>query len=391
MKNNSVLFVSTTDLRKNTSSNIRSLALLKGLQKIGYRVDCAFIPSNNIIDEYLADGLYNSVEDVILLGNDMSAIKEGSKKNSVIYDKIKKFILIIYNKIAVFDVYSFKIHQAMKHINLLKDDYCIIISSSDPRSSHLLANKIIKKKNYSSFWLQYYGDPMTNDISDKKITNYIEGIYERRYISYSDCVLYTNPLCSSHIKNKYPKHSYKINWIPTSDICKRNKQQKEKFDICYIGDYNMNSRNIFPLYNICNKSKLITYIAGNTDIKLKNTKYIKISGRIERKEAVAIEENSKILTVIDNNKQGNYLQVPGKMYHYALSYKKILVITNNQELIDHYGNYNRYYFTANNEKAIEKAIKALLNDSNKCMPVEEFRCDKVAKKLVSICKLSGGI
>ena len=51
------LFVSTYDLRRNTSGNIRTVALMKSLHDNGHTVHCIFVPTNNVSDTNIFNNL----------------------------------------------------------------------------------------------------------------------------------------------------------------------------------------------------------------------------------------------------------------------------------------------------------------------------------------------
>ena len=360
-----ILFVSTYDLRRNTSSNIRTIALMQALAKAGHVIHVAYIPSCHESDIQMESCITSHCERVFHLieSPNTNQLKNDNNNTGIMKEKVKKLILNTYNKVCIYDVFQTKISK-IKYDSLksISQYYDIIISSSEPRSSHKLAGFLIKKGISCNKWIMYWGDPITNDVASKKWFPFREQLLEKSLLEQSDISIYTNPACCEYMKRKYSDYANKIYWIPTSDIQSVIPlRESNKYLISYVGDYRSDFRNIMPLYNVCIRQKQESIIAGGSDLALEGNKKLKILGRIPKLDADEIENDSRILVVLDNEKQGGKcIQVPGKMYHYALTNKYILVISNSDSLKQYYNRYERYIFVHNTVESIEKGISAIL-------------------------------
>ncbi len=389
------LFISSYDLRRNTSSNIRTIALMQALKKNGYYVDVAYIQSNAQIDEDFEDaltrGCENSFELISCPVYRHNSIKTNNDKSM---SKIRQFLLKVYFKLFVYDVFQMNFRKiSAKTLLSIPNDYDFIVSSSEPRSSHKLARIIIKKRKIGAKWIQYWGDPMTNDVASNKLFPFLEHKEEKKLLGSCDFAFYTNPGCARYMQRKYPFAISKIKWIPTSDIIRLREMLSCSNGtlLCYVGDYLSKYRNITPLYNVCNQIGYSLTIAGNSDLVFESTKFVSILKRVKRKKASEIENSSKILVVLDNERKDSdvCIQIPGKIYHYGLTNKYILVISNSLQLTSDYEKYKRFVFCKNNEDDIKASICQIMKncfDDNYRKPLLDFSQDNVCELFVrTIC------
>lgn len=393
------LVVSSHDLRRNTSSNIRTVALIQALAKKGYTVHCFFISANKEVDENLDLALKDSCARMIIYKEvqvqSSEAMVEQRKSNALCRIKgyIRTGLIKMFSVMSVYDIYRTQFYSLNKRdLDNLDNDYEMIISSSEPRSSHLLAKKICKICKLSMPWVQYWGDPMTNDVASEKLLRVLERREEHRLLRQAQMALYTNPIVVEYMQKKYPDCGEKINWIPTTDISsgeiKGESVQPAEYDVCYLGDYLTRYRDITPLYQACKKRNLKAAIVGNSDLQLDSAEGIRIEPRVSRKEAKQIEESSKIITILENKGiNGPSIQIPGKLYHYALTDKPILVITESQEIKKYYAKYNRFVFAENNEQAIFEAISRILAGEDigvQNMRLKDFSPEKIVDEFVTL-------
>ena len=395
---NKMLFVSSYDLRRNTSSNIRTIALMQSLSTNGFSVDVAYVQSNNSVDPSIDEALENCCGNIFKLICETTSTNENkTSKPSRFKQALKDKALSLYSRLFVYDVFQTRFRK-IKWNNFKKiiPDYDYIISSSEPRSSHKLAEIMIEKRITSGKWIQYWGDPMSNDVASKKLFKNSEKREEKRLLKKADLVLYTNPGCAEYMKNRYLPYADKIFWLPTTDLVDQmnkssNNGIKQELCISYVGDYLSSYRNIVPLYNVCTRMGIKCTIAGNGDTVLNQNDSVHILGRVGREKAIEIENNSDILAVLDNERKGitECIQVPGKMYHFALTTKYILVITNGDSLQRYYDCFKRYVFAQNNEKSIEKALLDITNNrycSSFNSPLLDFSQNSVYQKMDEILK-----
>lgn len=386
----SFLFVSTYDLRRNTSGNIRTVALMNALQKQGHSVDCIFVPKDSPSDKNIYENLIKINKLFTYPKSDLSFIEKkapsGKGEISALHF-FRRYLIQMFTSLSVYDVFGLILGKLRrKDLACLRDSYDYIISSSEPRSSHKFAEKIIKLKGYSAKWILYWGDPMTNDVASTKLFRNSESKEEQRLLSVSDFSLYTNPCAAAYMKKKYPKHARKIDWIPTSDFEKDEQASELEVDtncIGYFGDYRQMYRNIYPFYEACIENNISAIIVGDGDTQLLSQNNVKVHPRMTRNELEAYEKQCGILLVLENfTKTGECIQVPGKLYHYGLTHKHILVITESSNISKDYEEYHRFVFVPNDKGRIIDAIKRIQKgDISNCSndPVEDFKNENIAR------------
>ena len=399
------LFVSTYDLRRNTSGNIRTVALMKSLHDNGHTVHCIFVPTNNVSDTNIFNNLIEIDKIFTFPRTPVSCITNTSTSGKIVNDhntiksRFRTQLINLYSSLSVYDVFALQlIKLKASDLSELDDDYDYIISSSEPRSSHKFAKKIIQFKKLTAKWILYWGDPMSNDVASNKLFSGLEAAEEKKLIAMSDGSIYTNPCASRYMKKKYPELESKIDWVPTTDfhsysddLCKGDVSQ-----IGYFGDYRQMYRNIIPFYESCVENNFSTIIMGGSDLKLQSKAKVTVMGRMSRDVVSEYEKKCGILVVLENiSKTGECIQVPGKLYHYGLTYKHILVITESINISKDYDQYHRFVFVPNDKSKIAEAIKKIQTGATNMadsIPVPDFEYNKISKLfLEKLSKLSNNI
>ena len=134
----------------------------------------------------------------------------------------------------------------------IKEKFDIIISSSDPKSSHLIAESLIyNNPGIAKKWIQYWGDPFASDINKKSyLPDFLIKKEEERIISKSDMVIYVSPFTLEKQKELYPKYASKMVFFPIPYLKKIEYPKTNNVNLVlgYYGDYRKKDRNILPLY-----------------------------------------------------------------------------------------------------------------------------------------------
>ena len=368
---------------------------MQSLSNHGFVIDVAYIQTNNPIDSILDETLSKCCHkqfkliEASAIQSSPSANKKPSNQPSL-KERMKLIALKIYSKLFVYDVFQTRFKNINKKaLASIENDYDYVLSSSEPRSSHKLAKTILKKRRLKSKWIQYWGDPMSNDVASSKLFPFLEKREEKKMLELSSYAIYTNPGCARYMQKKYPFASKRISWIPTTDIAMdQTPVEKKGDDISYVGDYLKKYRDIGPFYEACKALSVKLTIAGSGDAELDSTDRIQILGRVSRSDAIRIEAKSKVLVVIDNEpKCDECIQVPGKLYHFALTNKYVLVISNSKNIVDDYKTYNRFVFCKNDLQSIVGAISDIMSGKycgSFCSPLKDFSQDTVANVFIRI-------
>lgn len=359
----------------------RNRALIKGFENLGYKVDVlTTVPySESIRVKEL--GFLDNIKIIRLNnGTNLGAFKKGS--NSWMASILRFF----FNRTIIYDSSYFLLYNIS--LNLLPDNhYDYVVSSSDPKTSHLFVSKLKKLGLSYNYWIQYWGDPLAEDISSKLIyPKVILRYFERKIINKADKVVYVSPLTCKEQMTKFSDIKSKMTYVPIPYFSKKYYPQtnNKAFQISYVGFYLSHVRNILPLYECVNSmSKDVQLnIVGESDIVLKSTSNVHIYPSTNDPEK--IELFTDLLVVLLNKKGG---QIPGKIYHLAATNKPVLVIIDGDyenEIHDYLNKFGRFILCRNNLREIRKAINEYRVCRKEFMPCESFECTAIANELLHV-------
>jgi hypothetical protein len=380
-----ILMVKLSPIESIDSATIRTLALTRGLIGQQCVIDYLAIPtsSNHVIsgDEYL----FQSIN--VIRSKSNSRYEAVIKNNGSFKKRIVDLLRKIYHILSLYD-YTYSISKDI-NISILKNTkYDLIISSSDPKTSHIAVKKLIEQGLSYKKWIQYWGDPMALDITNKSIYPkwYIAKI-EKNLISKADKIVYVSPFTLEEQKKLFPCMADKMCFLPIPYINEKiyAKTNNDKYIVGYFGAYESNVRDIMPLYKAGLKLKDIIKlnIVGNSDIFLQTTENINIYPRGNISE---FEKNADLLVCV-LNKKGT--QIPGKLYHSAATNKPVLVIIdgdNTGEMKQYLESFNRFVVCENKEANIVTAISCIISNNKHYSPSPQFSADTIARSFLNLMK-----
>lgn len=368
-----VLFVTTNPLAFNTSSTIQNIAIIKGIIESGNQVHVLTTPhytGSPAYDPSLND-IYGDCPTYCVQTTRLFELLSGNRPGcdgdiKKVFDNLKKRVRDYYWRWAIYDGLKTAADNICQ-VSMPNVRYDIIISSSEPRSSHLLAEAYIcRHPQNRGRWIQYYGDPMFLDI-----TNKTKGVLlpwrikneEVRLLSLADEVIYVSPLTYRAQKRLYPDQAGKMRFLPLAypDIKKYRPRPAVSTPVLgYFGSYNSKIRNILPLYEAACRFSFQLRIAGAGNLQLYSTENVEILGRVSYSEVERLEEDTDILVCVCN-REGT--QIPGKLYYYAATNRPVLVILDGRaEEIQHYLEpYRRFFFCRNTPDDIARAVCEIMD------------------------------
>lgn len=388
-----ILFMTTSPLEYNSSANMRNIGLITGLLQLGHDVT-TISGKPDMNSKYMDNTMYNNLEMKKRYFLENKTYKSLSSENT--HDKgyiqnfkkiIKRTVYRLFTKLSIYDPRRSLI-KSLENLKI-EGSFDVIISSSDPKSSHLLAEKFKKMNPSNSMkWIQYWGDPFAADINSKTlIPKFIVIREEKRLIKAADKVVYVSPFTFDQQVRSFPSLQRKINFLPIPYIepLIYKENNNEKFVVGYFGDYKSSDRDIVPLYRSFegeSSSKLIIY--GHGDVKLDNTNNVKINQR-ENYSIIKEAESKCDLLVSICNRRGT--QIPGKIYHYAATNKPILIILdgeNSHLMRKYFQKFNRYIICDNNKKSISDAIKEIMSSNKSYEPSRFFKPTIISEPFIKI-------
>jgi len=245
--------------------------------------------------------------------------------------------------------YEFALQSATKLLSKEKVD--IIISTSAPVTSHLIAKKL--KKDFKIPWIADLRDLWTqNHFYNKfKVIKYFEKNLELRTLSDADAlVTVTEKFRETLTKLHRGKRVFCItNGFDTDDFLETSTKLTSKFSITHTGQLCDGRREPFLLFEVI--SKLISENAINKELidirfygprqswisndieKYNLNGVVSFGGFIHREEALERQKESQLLLLLldkDNNEKDVY---PAKVFEYFGARRPILAIGGREGII----------------------------------------------------------
>lgn len=369
------------------STSFRNRAVLKGLVELGHNVEVLTIfPYDSSIQvQSLNLSNYGSI---IRLNTGVNSLGSVPILKRGAGNFLTKMIRVIYHKFVPFDSSIFLIKD-LDHKALSRRKYDIIVSSSDPKTSHLAVKKLIKTGLLYTNWIQYWGDPLANDITSKLIyPKWLVNWLERNLMKGADKIVYVSPITLEEQMTSFKKLASRMCFVPIPFekpiiyLAPNNR----KYTIGYYGYYLSAVRNIMPLYNAVKNSSMNIHlnIVGFSDLELSDCSNISIyptSNTVSKFEAM-----SDLIVVILNRRGG---QIPGKLYHLAATNKPVLIVLDGEykHIIRNYLEaFNRFIICDNSEDSILEAIRTQIDSNTEYFPSPMLSSVSVAKEIIeSVC------
>lgn len=393
-----ILFVTLNPVDTNSSAMIRNRALINGFLENECNIEVLTIPVVQTLPSYDTSMKFDkSIIVSRLYSNNVyrGLIKSDDTFIGGLKTKMVPIFRYAYHKFSLFDNTINYVSAVNTEVLQLKK-YDIVISSSDPKSSHYVVKRLIEKGLNYKKWIQYWGDPMTIDITNKTALpkRYIK-YRENEILKLADRIIYVSKFTLNNQKKLFPKLKEKMFFLPIPYLQKKlyplKKNIIKNFNVSYLGDYHSKIRNLKPLYetlvNLKEEGFSFT-VAGNTDLHLAENSNIKILPRVNQNVIEHIEKESDLLVCI-LNKQGT--QIPGKLYHYAATNKPILVvldgeISQKEELKNYLMDFNRYIICDNNFDQLRSKLLEIKKNYNLLdnEPSPFFEPAVIAKKFLEI-------
>lgn len=369
---------------------MRNLALIRGFQQLGYEIST--LSSMPEIESSYYDKTIVKTDFKDRHWIELGAVhtKFTSKNVESSLDKLKaRLKAIAYKVYTRLSLYDSRARLAKRiPLSLANEEFDLIISSSDPKSSHLIAEQLfIKYPNISKLWYQYWGDPFAIDVNKSTLfPAWVVEREERRILEKCHKSIYVSPITHVVMQEKYPDLKTKMVFepIPYNEQIFYEATNNSQYTLGYFGDYYSKDRTITPLINSLIDSDIKLNLIGNSDIEITNTHNINSMSRQSIDFVRKLEVEVDLLICVCNKKG---TQIPGKIYHYSATNKPILLIVDGEyqiQLESYFSQFNRYYICDNNVNDIKKTINEIMNNQKKFFPLDFFSAQTIAERLVEI-------
>lgn len=382
-----ILYITNSPIEYSSSANIRNKSLIAGLIFWGNQVDILTPVPDKGMTYYDSSILDNIKCELIYIDLEKANNLHVLGKKSRIYLKVRELISKLFN---LFSIYDPRIRN-LKYVSPKKyfDKYDLIISSSDPKSSHRIAEEIVDKNKTK--WIQYWGDPFYFDINKKSLLprNVIME-EEKRLLSKADAIVYVSPITHQNQSTMFYDYSQKMFFLPIPVILSEKNNESVTSEIIrlgYFGDYYSRDRDISPLLYACHEFEYSLNLIGNSDFQVEETNMVKVLKRISHSETKQFERECNILVCLCNKKGG---QIPGKIFHYAAYNKPILLILDGEyqnQIRETFEKHKNYFICQNNPKSIHDTIELIKSSDWSFDPIYEFDYRTVAEKMLLLSRI----
>ena len=388
-----VLFVVLSPIEGNTSGVISNIGVINGLLELGHTVEVLTTRAigNNVVNKnigFINDSVVISyLESGELYKKVVSSRQDGNSKKKKMISMLRK----LYYKLKILD----NMVPVAKSVNckmVSRKQYDLVISASDPKSSHIAVSNLIKTGLLVDKWIQYWGDPLANDITRKSIwPKWIVKLTEKTLLAGADKICYVSPFTLKQQQKEFRKYSDNMFFQPLP--YERERYMSTRNDgvvkLGYFGDYNSEVRNIVPLYDACKSfPECFLTIAGGSDLNLEEVPNIKIYPRVPKETIEEMEEDSDILVCV-MNKSGS--QIPGKIYYAAATNKAVLVVLDGDNIggLEEYLNgFNRFVLCHNNADSIRNAVNKIKETDTQWQPCKRFSPKNIASQILEEVQMS---
>ncbi len=387
-------------MESNTSAALRNHALIKGLIEQGCEVELLTVGANR--ENPFFDETMQGEERLIWNVLPGVSLYQSMVRQEVSFaGKLKRMLLPLarklYHTFNLFD-HSRVTAERLQRAVLKRDRYDLVISSSDPKTSHLAVHSLRRQGVVFGTWIQYWGDPLTLDITAKHAfpRAYVRRV-EERILRGADHVVYVSPFTLAAQQTLFPQLASRMHVLPVPYGREKRYGSTTLYDVLgkrrplkigYFGDYKSHVRNVLPLYEACREqSDLFLYVAGNTDLQLASNDSVQIMPRISQQEMERLEAECDVLVCLLNS---SGTQIPGKVYHYTATDKPILIVLDGEHapaMAQYFDRFERYTCCPNEPDAIRTALTETaqqLSDGRTFEPALHFAARTIAAEFLRL-------
>jgi glycosyltransferase involved in cell wall biosynthesis len=326
--------------------------------------------------------------------------------------KINSGIYAALNFVSIPDTYSewmpFAVKKGTELLN--RNKYDLIISSSDPRVSHLVAYRLKKKTRIP--WIADYGDPWIYTfptIKEGRLKKRIIKNIENRILKEVDIVTVATDGAKRFYLAQYPFISERnISVIPQGfdpeEFSGVEAETSSKFRIVYCGSLYRDLRDptaFFEAVDEIDSRDIEVIIAGRINEftgVIREDKFhrkIRYLGFLDHRECLKLQKGAAVLLHIGNASE---IQVPGKIYEYIGARRPILAIKGTERDLsaDLTTGYNKGLVVENNKKDIKNGIMNLYSLWRDKSLEQHFNLDTVhdfswQRQADTVCDIIRGI
>lgn len=387
-----ILYIATQVEVINSSAAIRNSALIKGLGELGHDIHVETIDyPSQYISGFLAKNL--SVASIHRTQLSVYRFNQTVKSGRVARSSYRlRRILKKIRDVVYFPDISVSWIECFDYTSLQKD-YDLIISSSDSKVSHLLAEKICEILDVP--WIQVWGDPWYNDFTNLKLNRLRAYRHERRLVSKADKVIYVSEATLHKQASIFSAYADKMQFVPRGFFISQeseNRIRDNRIVISYTGNLFW-GRNISALlealrnHNAKSQHRFVLNVYGAQDEEvienIKDYDFVNAFPPVDYEQILSVYESSNMLLFISNLSEST--QIPGKFFDYSGTTKPILCLMDNDEceIADYLRLHDRCLVLNNDRDVIAENMDVILARSSETYNIEpSFHPKEVARQII---------
>ena len=387
-----ILYIATQVEVINSSAAIRNSALIKGLGELGHDIHVETIDyPSQYISGFLAKNL--PVASIHRTQLSVYRFNQTVKSGRVARSSYRlRRILKKIRDVVYFPDISVSWIECFDYTSLQKD-YDLIISSSDSKVSHLLAEKICEILDVP--WIQVWGDPWYNDFTNLKLNRLRAYRHERRLVSKADKVIYVSEATLHKQASIFSAYADKMQFVPRGFFISQeseNRIRDNRIVISYTGNLFW-GRNISALlealrnHNAKSHHRFVLNVYGAQDEdvieNIKDYDFVNAFPPVDYEQILSVYESSNMLLFISNSSEST--QIPGKFFDYSGTTKPILCLMDNDEceIADYLRLHDRCLVLNNDRDVIAENMDVIFARSSETYSIEpSFHPKEVARQIL---------
>lgn len=392
-----ILYITSMLFKKGSSASIRNVSLLNGLSQNGNEVEVLTVLYPSLVkDPYLQKTICSRIK---VTEDDCGYISRFVPNHSLDKGLITKKYFINFKKIkqVIKELFYFPdvdkawINQDFSSFKENKFD--LIISSSDTKTSHFVAKKLLTLSKNPIHWAQIWGDPWFGDLAKmSNLKRYRVRIAEVNLLKKSSSIHYVSKPTKDWMAKKHSEISSKMFYLPRGFLNKMpvgDSVTRKVKKFIYSGV--LAGRNLIPLmeslnFEIANKGALIEFdyygrLSASELLELKKFPFFKFKGLVDLNAVNEAYKEADVLVYLGNAMGST--QIPGKLYDYFGTTNCILALVEDmtEAVSEFIESTNRCLVFQNNQSEID--ITKILNRLNGWESMEEYSPQFLANKLLS--------
>ncbi len=333
-----ILYITTSYEKRADSATIRNNAWVNGLIRQGCNVTVLTVDwPENLKSQFLIKNNKAKVERTYIKGLNLLNVTTSSKSK-----RLPKWLTCLRHVVRDIIYFPDICRGWIRKISYDVSKFDVVISSSDLKSSHFVADKLLRQGKYHPYWIQIWGDPWFCDINLGFVHKLSSRCYEKKLIKRANTIVYVSELTRIQMQCYYPQFAGKMHYIPRGYYMKAKKQINNDCDIyriCYTGvlsshrlKYIMPFLEVVNDYNNGSDKKVCISFYGDYDNEVINSisafRCCVVHNSVDYECVMELYSISDALVFVPNG--SNSTQIPGKIFDYMGTQLPIVCLMDSQ-------------------------------------------------------------